>query len=898
MFTDSVLLPAVRSLLHGAIATLPLPVTADIVLNEIDPDQAGRDRSEFVELFDGGSGHTPLDGWLLVFFNGNDDTSYLALDLTGHETNAQGFFVVGNPEVPRVDLEIDPGSSGALQNGPDAVALYRASPDTFPRGSHPVPENLHDALVYGTDDPEDFALLQGLTPGHPQLDDQAEHSLSRLPDGGEPFAIDRFQLQSPTPGLPNQIQATLEWDLPAASVLESDDGSLFLLKLTREATSLDRLTVGLSSSDPSELTLPKEITIPEDMASVDLPITLPDDAWSDGDRIVVLTARAEGYHETTAELLVLDDRDDETSIVIEEVYPDDREDANQDGKRSGPESPGQDEFVEIVNRSAIALDLSGHQVWDAVALRHTFPPGTVLPAGCGCVVFGGGQVTEGWSEDFGGCLVQRANGATRYGLGLNNAADRVHLLDRSGTEIADFHYMAQGFSTASWVRDPTAPGRARAHPISDDGLGFSVGKESDGTPYCKLQRQLTATTDQAHWPENAGPGRASIQLFCEPVNDGPLTVHLASSDLSELRPPATVLVPPRAGEIVVPLEIVDDSFRDGEQAVVVTASAAGWLNATVTFQIADDGDPPAKIALNEWDSDQPGADHADFIEIFDGGFGEVPLDGYVIVLFNGADASAYAVYPLAGRMTNPAGYFVIGGPDTPNADWQPAGFSLQNGPDAIALYRAPENTYSRGFAPTTEHLVDAAVYHTADTGDLLLGLEQTLTPNRKAVNEGPDGNPWSLGPLTRDQPAGPKAGFATLDPTPGRRNVRAEAYGYPLWAASHGESLPENADPDGDGLPNLAEYALGGKPHTPDWGRLPELENGPVPGTVLLHLPLPEALPNEIRIGFEASSDLLHWEPMEPEEVQWTPGQFSAAFSDVLTSAKNTFIRMVFHTAY
>ena len=50
--------------------------TATVFINEVDADTPGADALEFVELYDGGVGHTPLDGLVLVFYNGSNDQSY------------------------------------------------------------------------------------------------------------------------------------------------------------------------------------------------------------------------------------------------------------------------------------------------------------------------------------------------------------------------------------------------------------------------------------------------------------------------------------------------------------------------------------------------------------------------------------------------------------------------------------------------------------------------------------------------------------------------------------------------------------------------------------------------------------------------------------------------------
>lgn len=155
--------------------TPPAPVArgaaAAILINEVDSDTPGTDAAEFIELYDGGVGHTDLTGLVVVFFNGNGDTSYAAYDLDGKGTNAEGYFLLGNKGVvPTPDLTF---SDGRLQNGPDAVALYEANAADFPAGSPITAEHLIDALVYDTADADDAGLLPLLNPDQPQVDENA-----------------------------------------------------------------------------------------------------------------------------------------------------------------------------------------------------------------------------------------------------------------------------------------------------------------------------------------------------------------------------------------------------------------------------------------------------------------------------------------------------------------------------------------------------------------------------------------------------------------------------------------------------------------------------------------------------------------------------------------------------
>ncbi|MBL6445589.1 T9SS type A sorting domain-containing protein [Fulvivirga sp. 29W222] len=179
---------------------------AVLVINEVDADTEGTDVAEFVELFDGGAGNTSLDGLVLVFYNGSNDQSYNAFDLTGYTTNAQGYFVLGNVGVPNVSIEFP---SNGLQNGADAVALYLGTAADFPSGTLVTDTNLVDAIVYDTNDSDDAGLLTLLNASQPQVNEDMYgskdgHSLQRYPNGeGGLRNTDTYNAALPTPGAAN-----------------------------------------------------------------------------------------------------------------------------------------------------------------------------------------------------------------------------------------------------------------------------------------------------------------------------------------------------------------------------------------------------------------------------------------------------------------------------------------------------------------------------------------------------------------------------------------------------------------------------------------------------------------------------------------------------------------------
>jgi len=188
------------------------------MINEVDADTPGSDTAEFIELYDGGPGHgggnTPLDGLVVVLYDGGltpftGNQSYAAFDLTGKTTDANGYFVLGNPGVPNAGLTFDPGQFGLLQNGPDAVALYIGHASDFPNGTVVTTSNLLDAVVYGTDDPNPSNLMTLIHAGQLIVNEDATgngttQSSQRCPAGMGGFRnTSAFYPGTPTPGTAN-----------------------------------------------------------------------------------------------------------------------------------------------------------------------------------------------------------------------------------------------------------------------------------------------------------------------------------------------------------------------------------------------------------------------------------------------------------------------------------------------------------------------------------------------------------------------------------------------------------------------------------------------------------------------------------------------------------------------
>jgi predicted extracellular nuclease len=144
------------------------------------------------------------------------------------------------------------------------------------------------------------------------------------------------------------------------------------------------------------------------------------------------------------------------------------------------------------------------------------------------------------------------------------------------------------------------------------------------------------------------------------------------------------------------------------------------------------------VIINELDSDTPGTDAAEFVELYDGGVGNTSLTGLVVVFYNGSNDLSYRAIDLDGFSTNAAGYFTLGNAGVPGVDVIFPGNILQNGQDAVALYAADATNFPNNTPVTLSNLRDAVVYDTGQADDPALLV--LLNPGQPQVDESAAGD--------------------------------------------------------------------------------------------------------------------------------------------------------------
>ena len=177
-------------------------VASQVFINEIDADNPGSDVREFVEL-KSTSPNFSLNGYVLVFFNESNTSSYYTYDLDGFVTDANGIAHFGNILVSPSPIGTIPNNK--IQNGPDVVALYLGNAIDFPyttsTGTTATLTNLINAIAYSNSNttvPTNLMSLLNLTVCSADIEttNSISKSIQRKNDG-------TYEVKPPTPGVNN-----------------------------------------------------------------------------------------------------------------------------------------------------------------------------------------------------------------------------------------------------------------------------------------------------------------------------------------------------------------------------------------------------------------------------------------------------------------------------------------------------------------------------------------------------------------------------------------------------------------------------------------------------------------------------------------------------------------------
>jgi Endonuclease I/Secretion system C-terminal sorting domain len=262
-----------------------------VVINELDCDTPGIDDKEFIEL----KSATPnfrLDGYVVVFYNGSasgGNTSYLALDLDGYATDINGILLMGSTTVVPFPQYII--ANNLIQNGADAVAIYKDDAENFTEGTLAyVDESLIDVLLYDTNDADAEGMLAIFRAFNPQIQQINEGNANNTAsiqrkNGGTYFA------GVPTPRLLNDGSGVvLNGVLITIPQTIYNEGESFELVFTTEQNVEEDLAINFSLSNGTfnvnDFAGSTLLKIVKGQNKVSTTISVIDDISDEGDEIM------------------------------------------------------------------------------------------------------------------------------------------------------------------------------------------------------------------------------------------------------------------------------------------------------------------------------------------------------------------------------------------------------------------------------------------------------------------------------------------------------------------------------------------------------------------------------------------------------------------------------------
>jgi Bacterial Ig-like domain/Lamin Tail Domain len=504
------------------------------------------------------------------------------------------------------------------------------------------------------------------------------------------------------------------------------------------------------------------------------------------------------------------------------------------------EGTGTSRYIELKNLTAspIALDNyrlsswsptdpAGNQGWKsgtATTPRVTTLIGKTIPANGYFLVAANTAATPEYAAVNNDLIVTSSTGATAFSGAqsivlystatndLPSVADAVSIVATEGTATSFYRLndtIGFDFALGSSVLDYSATwGNNKTLPEIETALITDAWYLRASHP----PENLTLSLAPASISEGAGANASTATVTRSGSTVAAVTVTISLNDPSEATAPATVTILAGAASTTFPIAAVNDPYLDGPQAVLTTVTAPGYLSARQTLTVLDQpGDAVFPVVINEVDTDQAGADTQEFVELYNNSAAPVSLSGVVLVFYNGGSDLSYRSIDLTGQTISGNGFLVIGTATVPSVDLTFPNDTMQNGPDAVALYLSPAVLFPNGTTTTTPYgaLMDAVVYNNGQTGGASLVSE--LTPGQPQVNENAGGNGLihAIARIPNGGLAFTTSLYLAQLPTPGASNGGAALNNYNTWAATNAGGQAAALDFDNDGTANGVEYFYG-----------------------------------------------------------------------------------------
>lgn len=279
-----------KTLFYIFVSLFTFATYGQVVINELDCDTPSTDDKEFIELKSTVPNFS-LDGYVLVFFNGNPTSStanqsYFTIGLNGLTTDANGIILIGNSLVSPAPDKVF--ADNIIQNGADGLGLYLGNPSDFPDNTLATKTNLINALMYDTNDADETALMDllGITvqydEGQNNLKDT--QSVQRKTDG-------TYETKNLTPGANNDGSGIIFNGITiTANTANKNEGDSFPITFTTQNNVSSDLTFTFSLNNYSfttaDYTGNTTVFIPKGSNTFTTAIALKDDVFNEGDEVL------------------------------------------------------------------------------------------------------------------------------------------------------------------------------------------------------------------------------------------------------------------------------------------------------------------------------------------------------------------------------------------------------------------------------------------------------------------------------------------------------------------------------------------------------------------------------------------------------------------------------------
>ncbi len=356
--------------------------------------------------------------------------------------------------------------------------------------------------------------------------------------------------------------------------------------------------------------------------------------------------------------------------------------------------------------------------------------------------------------------------------------------------------------------------------------------------------------------ESAGTAATSGKLTRSGATTDALTVGLVNSDPTEISLPATVVIPAGASFVDFPVDAVNDLLRDGPQTVTVTATALNYVNVSQTITVNDDGDNPPLI-INEVLADPIGDANGDgvvsgtddeFVELLNVTNADLDISDWKI--YDSNNAAPRHIFPANTILPARSAVVIFGG-GTPTGTFGGAlvakasdvnKLSLNNNGDTVTVRNATGDALA--FMSYTDLGVTGS-----NNGGKSLNLDPDVTGTAR---------------VQHTVVAGAVGDYSPGAKVDGTYFTGGGPQTYATWiAAAYPGSVDPlvigfNADPDGDNIPNGAEYAFATLPNAPNGSPLITVPNN-TPGRIELNHRRAKGLPASVTISYQWSPDCINW---------------------------------------